>query len=122
MVGRPPGAASYDHDASTLTLLGQTLGEVLAETVARIPDHDALIVRDQGVRWTWKELATQSDEFAAGLLALGLMPGDRVGVWSPNTAEWVVAQFALAKAGRICATLNPIFRVDELQYAGWALS
>ena len=108
---------SYDHGASTLKLRAQTIGAALAETAARIPHHQALVVREQGVRWTWSELARRSDEFAAGLLALGLQPGDRVGVWAPNNAEWVIAEFALAKAGFICVTLNPAYRLNELEFA-----
>jgi fatty-acyl-CoA synthase len=80
---------------------------VFIRTVARVPNNEALVVRDQGVRWTWRELAERIDAFADGLVALGLPPGDRIGIWAANCAEYVVAQFSLAKAGLICVTLNP---------------
>jgi len=108
---------SYDHGASTLKLRSQTIGMTLAETAARLPDHEALVVREQGIRWTWQQLSAKAEAFAAGLLAIGLAPGDRVGVWSPNNAEWVIAEFALAKAGLICVTLNPAYRINELELA-----
>ena len=74
-------------------------------------------MRQQGVRWTYRELGEKVDAFAAGLLALGLEPGDRVGIWSPNNAEWVVTQFATAKAGLILVNINPAYRAAELEYA-----
>ena len=108
---------SYDHGANENKLLAKTLGRVLADTARRVPDNEALVVRDQGVRWTWQQLEKKCALFAAGLLRLGLEPGDRVGVWSGNSAQWVVAQFALAKAGLICVTLNPLYRITELEFA-----
>ena len=90
---------SYVHGASAMPLLGDTIGEHFDKAVARWPEAEALVVRHQGVRWTYRELQRHVDAFAAGLLALGLEPGDRVGIWSPNNAEWVVTQFATAKAG-----------------------
>ena len=86
-------------------------------TVARWGDRPALIVRQQDVRWTYRELDERVDAFAAGLLALGLAPGDRVGIWSPNNAEWVITQFATAKAGLILVNINPAYRLAELEYA-----
>ena len=74
-------------------------------------------MREQDVRWTYAELDAEVDAFAAGLLALGLEPGDRVGIWSPNNAEWVVTQFATAKAGLILVNINPAYRTHELDYA-----
>src|SRR5581483_12272773 len=68
-------------------------------------------------RWTWRELREQADEFAAGLLALGLKPGERIGIWSLNRAEWALTQFAAAKAGLILVTINPAYRLTELEYA-----
>jgi fatty-acyl-CoA synthase len=73
-------------------------------------------LRPAGVRWTYAELKTQADAFAAGLLALGLEPGDRLGIWSPNRAEWVAVQFAAAKAGLILVNINPAYRVAELEH------
>jgi fatty-acyl-CoA synthase len=108
---------SYVHGASEVPLIGDTIGTHLDRIVARWPDREALIVRDQGVRWSWAELQERSDAFAAGLLALGVEPGDRVGIWSPNNAEWVVTQFATAKAGLILVNVNPAYRTSELDYA-----
>ena len=76
-----------------------------------------LIAHQQGINWTWAELAVRVDAFAAGLVALGLQPGDRVGIWSPNNAEWVVTQFATAKAGLILVNINPAYRLSEVEYA-----
>jgi len=108
---------SYVHGASSLPLIGETIGVHFDRAVARWPNLDALVVRHQRVRWTYRELQRQVDAFAAGLLALGLEPGDRIGIWSPNNAEWVVTQFATAKAGIILVNINPAYRVAELEHA-----
>ncbi len=108
---------SYVHGAITTPLLGETLGQNLDRTAARFPDNPALIVRSQGIRYTYAELREQAEAFAAGLLALGLVKGDRVGIWSLNNAEWVVAQFATAKAGLILVNINPSYRTQELEFA-----
>ncbi len=97
-------------------LLTQTIGEALADAVERYGDRPALIVRHQSVNWTYAELNKRVDEFAAGLLRLGLQAGDRVGVWAPNCAEWIVAQYATAKAGIIQVNINPAYRLHELEY------
>jgi len=108
---------SYVHGARDVPLLGETLGQNLDRTAARVPDSPALIVPSQGVRWSYAELAARADAFAAGLLALGLQRGDRLGIWSLNNAEWVVVQFATAKAGIILVNINPSYRVTELEFA-----
>ena len=108
---------SYVHGASDIPLLGQTVGANFAATVARWPDRPALIVPPRDVRWSYAELAARVEDFAAGLLALGLEPGDRVGIWSPNNPEWVVTQFATARAGLILVNINPAYRLTELEYA-----
>jgi len=108
---------SYVHGASDKPLLGETLGENFDKAAARWGERDALIVRHQNIRWTYADLKREVDAFAAGLLALGLEPGDRIGIWSPNNAEWVVAQYATAKAGLILVNINPAYRVSELEYA-----
>jgi len=108
---------SYVHGASAVPLIGDTIGVHFDRAVARWPESEALVVRHQGVRWTYRELQRQVEAFAAGLLALGLEPGDRVGIWSPNNAEWVVTQFATAKAGIILVNINPAYRVAELEHA-----
>jgi fatty-acyl-CoA synthase len=113
----PKLTQSYVHGASTAPLIGQTLGGFFDEAARRWGECDALIVRHQGVRWTYQELKRKVDDFAAGLLALGLEPGDRVGIWSPNNAEWAVTQFATAKAGLILVNINPAYRLAEADYA-----
>lgn len=84
--------------------------------MAQWGDHTALVVHHQDIRWSYNELAARVDAFAAGLLSYGLRPGDRIGIWSPNRAEWIVAQFATAKAGLILVNINPAYRPAELQY------
>ncbi len=108
---------SYVHGASGEALIGETIGMNFDRAVMRWPNQEALVVRHQEIRWTYSELQTQVDAVAAGLLALGLEPGDRVGIWSPNNAEWVVTQFATAKAGIILVNINPAYRLAELEYA-----
>ncbi|ETX00846.1 MAG: fatty acid--CoA ligase [Candidatus Entotheonella factor] len=108
---------SYVHGASSDALIGDTIGVHFDRAVMRWPNSEALVVRHQDIRWTYSELQQQVDEVAAGLLALGLEPGDRVGIWSPNNAEWVLTQFATAKAGIILVNINPAYRLAELEYA-----
>jgi fatty-acyl-CoA synthase len=108
---------SYVHGTSSVPLIGQTLGSFFDEAARRWDKSDALVVRHQNVRWTYAELKRKVDDFAAGLLSLGLEPGDRVGIWSPNNAEWVVTQFATAKAGIILVNINPAYRLAEADYA-----
>jgi fatty-acyl-CoA synthase len=108
---------SYVHGASDDPLIGQTIGVNFDAAVARWRDREALVVRHQDVRWTYGELQEQVDAFAAGLLALGLEPGDRIGIWSPNNSEWIVAQYATAKAGLVLVNINPAYRISELEYA-----
>ena len=108
---------SYVHGASDKALIGETIGVHFSRAVARWGEREALVVRHQNIRWTYAELERQVDAFAAGLLALGLAPGERVGIWSPNNAEWVISQFATAKAGLILVNINPAYRISELEYA-----
>jgi fatty-acyl-CoA synthase len=108
---------SYAHGASGLPLIGETIGTSFDRTVATWGDRAGLIVRAQALRWSYRELGAKVDAFAAGLIALGLRPGERVGIWSPNNAEWVVTQFATAKAGLILVNINPAYRLAELEYA-----
>ena len=110
-------ARSYVSGLADRPLLGDTIGQHLHRTAARWPDRPALIVRQQDVRLTWRELEERADAFAAGLLSIGLQPGDRVGIWSPNNAEWVLTQFATARAGLILVNINPAYRLHELEYA-----
>jgi fatty-acyl-CoA synthase len=113
----PKLTQSYVHGASNVPLIGQTLGAFFDEAAGRWGQCEALIVRHQEVRWTYSELKRKVDGFAAGLLALGLEPGDRVGIWSPNNAEWVVTELATAKAGLILVNINPAYRLAEADYA-----
>ncbi len=110
-------AMSYVSGNSSVTLLGQTIGQYFAGVVASHGDRMALIARQQHIRWTWRELSDRVDAFAAGLVSLGLRPGERIGIWSPNNAEWVITQFATAKAGLILVSINPSYRLSELDYA-----
>jgi fatty-acyl-CoA synthase len=90
---------------------------VLDAAAARWPGSDALVVVDQGVRWSWRELRERAQRLGAGLLASGLRPGERVGVLAPNRAEWLLAQFGTAYAGLILVNINPAYRTGELEYA-----
>jgi fatty-acyl-CoA synthase len=108
---------SYVHGASNVPLIGQTVGRHFDRVAARWADREALIVRHQAVRWTYEELKRRVDALAAGLLALGLEPGERVGIWSPNNSEWVVTQLATAKAGLVLVNINPAYRLSELEFA-----
>src|SRR5881409_3473504 len=108
---------SYAHGASTTPLLGETIRANLERTVARVPDAEALVSRHQGIRYTYAELGQAIDRLAGGLLAAGLCPGDRVGVWGPNRAEWALVQYATAKVGIILVNINPAYRTNELEYA-----
>jgi fatty-acyl-CoA synthase len=108
---------SYVHGVSAAPLIGETIGVHFDKVAERWSDHDALISRQQNVRWSYGELKAKVDALAAGLLALGLSPGERVGIWSPNNAEWAVTQFATAKAGLILVNINPAYRLSELDYA-----
>jgi fatty-acyl-CoA synthase len=109
--------SSYANGPSTQPLLGETIGENLERTAARVPDNLALVSRHQNRRYTYAEFNAAVDEVARGLLALGLEAGDRIGIWSPNNAEWVLVQYATAKAGVILVNINPAYRTSELAYA-----
>ena len=108
---------SYAHGASDTPLLGETIGESLERTAAKFPDREALVVRHQDIRLTYRELNEQVDRLARALIATGLGPGDRLGIWAPNCAQWVLVQFASAKAGVILVNVNPAYRTSELEYA-----
>jgi fatty-acyl-CoA synthase len=107
---------SYVHGAHDVPLIGDTIGRFLAGIAARHGANDALVVPHQQVRWTYAELDARVTRLAANLLALGLQPGDRVGIWSQNCAEWVLVQFATARAGLVLVNINPAYRRSELEY------
>src|SRR5215204_5731927 len=108
---------SYVHGASSTPLLGQTIGENLDRAVERWGDREALVSCHQGLRYTYAELGEAVDRLARALLAEGVRPGDRLGIWSPNCAEWVLVQYATAKAGIVLVNINPAYRTSELEYA-----
>jgi fatty-acyl-CoA synthase len=109
--------ASYANGPSTTPLLGETIGDNLDGTATRFPNRDALRVRHQEVRLTYAELVEEVDLVARGLIAAGVERGDRVGIWAPNCAEWVLVQYATAKLGAILVNINPAYRTTELEYA-----
>ncbi len=100
-----------------MPLIGETIGTSFARTVAQWGDRPGLVVRQQSLHWTYRELGERVDALAAGLLSLGLRPGDRIGIWSPNNSEWVMTQFATARAGLVLVNINPAYRLAELDYA-----
>ncbi len=108
---------SYVHGASDQPLIGKTIGQFFDDACAKWATRPALIVRHQSVRLSYGELRAAVDRLAAGLLTLDLNPGDRIGIWSPTNSEWVLTQFASAKAGLILVNINPAYRIAELEYA-----
>ncbi|MFI0406361.1 AMP-binding protein [Actinomadura sp. 3N508] len=107
---------SYASGVSGTPLLGDTIGANLAKTVAAFADRDALVERASGRRWTYAQLADDVDAVALGLRERGVVKGDRVGIWSPNCAEWTLVQYATAKLGAILVNINPAYRVHELEF------
>src|SRR4051794_5686526 len=108
---------SHAVGPTDVPLLEETIGENLERTVAEHGAREALVSRHQGLRYTYAELNAAVDEVARGLLAIGLGPRDRLGIWSPNCAEWVLVQLATAKIGVILVNVNPAYRTSELEYA-----
>jgi fatty-acyl-CoA synthase len=113
----PCDGLSHVVGADQPPLSDRTIGEWLDDTAARWPDRIACVFREQGQRWTWAALRDAADTLAAGLLKLGFVPGDRLGSWSPNRSEWVLAQYATARIGVILVNINPAYRLAELEYA-----
>ncbi len=108
---------SYSQGVSTTPLVGETIGENLHRTAARFPDREALVVRSQGVRLTYRALEAEVRRVARGLMARGIQKGDRVGIWAPNRAEWVLAQYATATMGAVLVNINPAYKTAELEHA-----
>ncbi|WP_421681668.1 AMP-binding protein [Stutzerimonas urumqiensis] len=108
---------SYTCGPQDKPLLAMTIGEAFDRTVARFAEREALVVRHQNLRYSWAQLAEQVDRCARALLAIGMQPGERLGIWAPNRAEWCIAQFASAKVGVILVNVNPAYRLSELEYA-----
>ncbi|NMM82635.1 AMP-binding protein [Acidovorax sp. SRB_14] len=113
----PLDGLSQVKGRSDAVLSQATIAQFLAEAVQRFANRTAAVFREQGLRWTWAQLQAEVDALASGFLALGLRPGDRVGIWSPNRAEWLVTQFATARAGLVLVNINPAYRGAELEYA-----
>jgi len=113
----PAGNLSYVRGRTDLPLSDQTIGDLLADAVRRWPDRLAAVFRAQAIRWTWRDLDDEVTALAAGLKALGLQAGDRLGIWSPNRSEWVVTQFATARLGIVLVNINPAYRLAELDHA-----
>ncbi|WP_227985374.1 AMP-binding protein [Nocardia spumae] len=107
---------SYTHGAWDAPLLGDTIGANLDRTAARHGDRDALVDRATGARWNYRQFVAEVDAVALGLLEAGIEKGDRVGIWSPNRAEWTLAQFATAKIGAVLVNINPAYRSEEVRY------
>ncbi len=108
---------AYAAGDTSTPLLTETIGDSLAGAAERHGDRDALVVPFQGIRLTYRELDAEVDRLGRALMALGLTEGERVGIWSPNNAEWVLTQFATARIGVILVNLNPAYRTEELRYA-----
>ena len=108
---------SYVSGPSDRPLLGLTIGAQLERTATAFPDVEAIVARHQGRRVTYAELRVEVMRAARALLALGVAPGDRVGIWSPNRIEWAVVQYATAQIGAILVNVNPAYRVHELRHA-----
>ena len=113
---KSPSALSYSQGEQDQPLLTLTIGQAFDHTVARYPEGEALIVCHQQLRYTWRQLAQAVDVMARALLALGLQAGDRLGVWAPNCAQWLICQIATAKIGVILVNINPAYRLNELEY------
>ena len=109
-------AESVVRGATDVPLIESTIGGYFDEAAKRWPEREALVVPHQGVRWSYREFAANVDALAANLLQLGLRPGDRIGIWSQNCSEWVLTQFATAKAGLVLVNINPAYRRHELEY------
>ncbi|MEL7156959.1 MAG: AMP-binding protein [Actinomycetota bacterium] len=108
---------SEARGATTPALIETTIDRSLAATVAEHSDREALVVRHQDVRWTYRELDERVDELARALVGRGFVKGDRIGIWAPNCAEWVLVQLATARVGVILVNINPAYRTHEVQYA-----
>jgi len=113
----PPPALSWVQGSTDQPLLERTVFQLLASAAQQWPEREAVVFVEQGLRWTWRELLAQVEMAAAGFWRLGVRKGDRVGIWSPNRAEWLITQFATARLGAILVSINPAYRLAELEYA-----
>ncbi len=108
---------SYAHGASSLPLIGETIGDNLDRIARRFPENDAVVSVHQGRRLTYAQFTAEVDRLAKAFIAAGVRHGERVGMWSPNSIEWAIVQYATAKAGAILVNVNPAYRLSELEYA-----
>jgi fatty-acyl-CoA synthase len=115
--GVPRDGFSHVVGGTQSVLLQDTISQALDATAARLPDALACVFCESGVRWSWRQLRDEADRLAAALLKLGLGKGDRVGIWSPNRPEWILAQYATARIGVVLVNVNPAYRLSELEYA-----
>jgi fatty-acyl-CoA synthase len=113
----PIGGLSHVRGATDVPLSDATIHRLLDATATMFPSRPAVVFREQGIRWTWAQFLAEVDALAIGLHRLGLARGDRVGIWSPNRAEWLVTQFATARIGLVLVNVNPAYRLAELEYA-----
>ena len=107
---------SYASGATSPPLLDETIGDNLARTTAKFPDREALVECATGRRWRYDEFYEATRRIATALIERGTKPGDRIGIWSPNSAEWAMIQYATAQVGAILVNINPAYRADELEY------
>lgn len=112
-----PLTRSYYSGASDAQIIYETIGSYFDKIANLHSTNSALVVRHQGINWTYGELQARVDQLAMGLIHLGIEPGDRVGIWGPNSSEWVLVQLATAKIGAIMVCINPAYRLYELEYA-----
>ncbi|MEH6735656.1 MULTISPECIES: AMP-binding protein [unclassified Shewanella] len=112
-----PLTQSEYHGVTSTTLTDKTIGQYFDDIASAYPDNLAVVVHHQQIRWNYREFQAKVDALATGLLTLGIQPGDRVGIWSPNNIEWCLTQFATAKIGAIMVCINPAYRPEELEYS-----
>ncbi|PVX97456.1 AMP-binding protein [Paraburkholderia unamae] len=113
----PKDGLSYVRGTTEVPLSDATIGTFLLDTASRFPERPAVVFREQGIRWNWREFAAEVDVLAAGFAEIGIVKGDRVGIWSPNRVEWLLTQFATARMGAVLVNINPAYRLSELEYA-----
>ena len=113
----PKGGVSHVEGEREPPLWNLTIPQVLARAVAEGGEREAVVFRQPGIRWTWAQFGERVEALATGFIGLGLKPGDRIGIWGPNMPEWLLTQFASARAGLILVCINPAYRLAELDYA-----
>ncbi|WKY12722.1 hypothetical protein Q1695_003933 [Nippostrongylus brasiliensis] len=112
-----PSRKSYVHGCSHIPLLFETVGERLRSAVDQVPNKEFVIFKREKIRRTYHQLLKDAERLACGLIHLGVEKGDRVGIWGPNTYEWVTAQFATALGGMVLVNINPSYQSEELRFA-----